>query len=65
MISQGHKLTYVGIYMLKKLDVAPQDGGLVLPLMLPHEAHKCPCRSPEPSDGCRGKEPQLNGNICR
>jgi hypothetical protein len=37
MISHGHKLTYAGIYMLKKLDVAPEDGGLVLPLALPHE----------------------------
>ena len=37
MISQGHKLTYAGIYMLKKLDVAPEDGGLVLPLALPRE----------------------------
>jgi hypothetical protein len=37
MISQGQKLTYAGIYMLKKLDVAPEDGGLVLPLALPRE----------------------------
>lgn len=37
MISEGHKLTYAGIYMLKKLDVKPEDGGLVLPLALPRE----------------------------
>ncbi len=36
MISRGHKLTYAGIWMLKKLDVSAEDGGLVVPLTLPH-----------------------------
>lgn len=36
-LSESQTLTYAGIYMLKKLDVAPEDGGLVLPLALPRE----------------------------
>jgi hypothetical protein len=37
MINERAKLTYAGIYMLKKLDVTPEDGGLAIPLVLPHE----------------------------
>jgi hypothetical protein len=37
MINERTKLTYAGIYLLKKLDVTPEDGGLVLPLALPRE----------------------------
>ncbi|HET6583540.1 MAG TPA: hypothetical protein VFG69_08830 [Nannocystaceae bacterium] len=37
MISEGHKLTHAGTYLLKKLDVKPEDGGLVIPLALPRE----------------------------
>jgi hypothetical protein len=35
--SESQKLTYVGIWLLKKLDVGPEDGGIVLPLALPRE----------------------------
>jgi hypothetical protein len=31
------KLLYAGIYLLKKMDLKPEDGGLVLPAVLPHE----------------------------
>ena len=31
------KLRYAGMYLLKKLDLKPEDGGLVLPAVLPHE----------------------------
>ena len=31
------KLLYAGIYVLKKMDLKPADGGLVLPAVLPHE----------------------------
>jgi hypothetical protein len=31
------KLRYAGIYLLKKMDLKPADGGLVLPAPLPHE----------------------------
>ena len=31
------KLVYAGIYLLKKMDLKPEDGGLVLPVVLPHE----------------------------
>ena len=31
------KLLYAGIYVLKKMDLKPEDGGLVLPAVLPHE----------------------------
>jgi hypothetical protein len=31
------QLVYAGIYVLKKLDLKPEDGGLVLPAPLPHE----------------------------
>ena len=31
------KLLYAGIHVLKKMDLKPEDGGLVLPAVLPHE----------------------------
>jgi hypothetical protein len=31
------KLLYAGIHVLKKMDLKPEDGGLVLPVVLPHE----------------------------
>ena len=31
------KLRYAGMYLLKKMDLKPEDGGLVLPAVLPHE----------------------------
>lgn len=37
MINERQKLTYAGIYVLKKLDVSAEDGGLKIPLTLPHE----------------------------
>jgi hypothetical protein len=37
MINERTKLTYAGIYLLKKLDVSAEDGGLVLPVALPRE----------------------------
>lgn len=37
MITEDDKLTYAGIYLLKLLDLAPEDGGLEIPVILPHE----------------------------
>lgn len=37
MITEDEKLTYAGIYLLKKLDLQPEDGGIELPVLLPHE----------------------------
>jgi len=37
MINERAKLTYAGVYVLKKLDVTAEDGGLKIPLVLPHE----------------------------
>jgi len=37
VISEEQKLAYAGIYVLKKLDLKPEDGGLVLPVLLPPE----------------------------
>ncbi len=37
MITEDDKLTYAGIHLLKLLDLAPEDGGLELPVVLPHE----------------------------
>jgi hypothetical protein len=31
------KLMYAGLYVLKKMDLKPEDGGMVLPALLPHE----------------------------
>ncbi|MCA9708208.1 MAG: hypothetical protein KDK70_20315 [Myxococcales bacterium] len=36
MITEDQRLTYAGIYLLKKLDLAPEDGGIELPVVLPH-----------------------------
>ena len=36
-ISDEQKQTYVGLYLLKKLDLKPEDGGLDLPVVLPSE----------------------------
>jgi hypothetical protein len=36
-LSDEQKLTYAGIWLLKKLDLMPTEGGLVLPLLLPAE----------------------------
>lgn len=37
MITEDQKLTYAGIYLLKLLDLSPKDGGLEIPVVLPHE----------------------------
>lgn len=36
-ISDDQKRTYVSLYLLKKLDLAPDDGGLELPVVLPSD----------------------------
>lgn len=36
MTSDDDILTYAGIYVLKKLDLRPEDGGIELPVVLPH-----------------------------
>ncbi|MEM9463476.1 MAG: hypothetical protein AAGF11_55560 [Myxococcota bacterium] len=36
MITEDDKLTYAGIYLLKKLDLSADDGGIELPVVLPH-----------------------------
>jgi hypothetical protein len=37
MITEDQKLTYAGIYLLKLLDLAAEDGGIEIPVVLPHE----------------------------
>lgn len=39
MITEDEALTYAGIYVLKKLDLQPEDGGVELPVLLPHDWH--------------------------
>ena len=36
-LDQDTKLMYAGIWLLKKMDLKPEDGGLELRLQLPHE----------------------------
>jgi hypothetical protein len=36
-ISDEEKQTYVGLYLLKKLDLKPEDGGISFPVVLPSE----------------------------
>ncbi|MEM7159886.1 MAG: hypothetical protein AAF799_44005 [Myxococcota bacterium] len=36
MISSDDKLTYACMYVLKKLDLSPDDGGMSFPVVLPH-----------------------------
>ncbi len=35
-IPEHHKLAYAGTYLLKKLDLSPEDGGVQLSVDLPH-----------------------------
>ncbi len=35
-VSEDQRRTYVGLYVLKLLDLAPEDGGLAMPVLLPH-----------------------------
>jgi hypothetical protein len=37
VIDDEQKLTYAGMYLLKKMDLKPADGGMVMPLLLPSE----------------------------
>jgi len=37
MITEDQKLTYAGIYVLKLLDLSAEDGGIEIPVVLPHE----------------------------
>lgn len=36
-ISDEDKQTYIGLYLLKKLDLKPKDGGITIPIVLPTE----------------------------
>lgn len=36
-VSDEQKLTYAGMYMLKKLDLDPKEGGMHVPLLMPPE----------------------------
>jgi len=36
-ITDDEKQTYVGLYLLKKLDLKPEDGGMIFPVVLPSE----------------------------
>src|SRR5256885_1595838 len=36
-ITEEQKQTYAGLYLMKKLDLKPEDGGLTLPVVLPSE----------------------------
>lgn len=37
MITEDQRLTYAGIYLLKLLDLSAEDGGVEIPVVLPHE----------------------------
>ena len=37
VISEEQKLLYAGMYMLKKLDLSPKEGGMQVPVLLPSE----------------------------
>lgn len=37
VVSEEQKLTYAGIYMLKKMDMKPEEGGITVPVVLPSE----------------------------
>ena len=36
-VTDEQKQTYVGLWLLKKLDLDPKDGGMELPVVLPSE----------------------------
>jgi hypothetical protein len=36
-LSDEQKMTYAGIWLLKKMDLKPEEGGMVLPMHLPSE----------------------------
>jgi hypothetical protein len=37
VITDDEKLTYAGLYVMKKMDLKPEDGGMVFPIVLPSE----------------------------
>lgn len=37
LVTEEQKLTYAGMYVLKLMDLKPEDGGLVVPLLMPSE----------------------------
>jgi hypothetical protein len=37
VITEDEKLAYTGLYLLKKMDLKPEEGGLVFPVVLPSE----------------------------
>lgn len=37
VITDEQKLTYAGMYLLKKIDLKPADGGMIMPIVLPSE----------------------------
>jgi hypothetical protein len=37
VISDEEKQSYIGLYLLKKLDLKPEDGGMIFPIVLPSE----------------------------
>jgi hypothetical protein len=37
MIDESRRQLYAGIWVMKKLDLEPEDGGVTLPLLLPHD----------------------------
>ncbi|MCG8419319.1 MAG: hypothetical protein MJE77_15405 [Proteobacteria bacterium] len=37
VVDAEQKLTYAGIYLLKKMDLKPQDGGMEMPVLVPSE----------------------------
>ena len=37
VITDDEKMTYAGLYVLKKMDLKPEDGGMVFPVVLPSE----------------------------
>jgi len=37
VVTDEQRLTYAGMYVLKKMDLSPEDGGMVFPLVMPSE----------------------------
>ena len=36
-LSEDQKLSFAGIWLLKKMDIPPEDGGMVMPIVMPPE----------------------------
>lgn len=37
VITEEQKMTYAGMYLLKKMDLDPKEGGMIMPVVLPSE----------------------------